>query len=295
MSKLNPKSLFKRIARDVPTNLHPHLFVTGSLAAAYHFAAVLEGRGINTKDVDLVVHPAGEVASCAQMAQQLLAGGWRPVKDCTPQTTPELADTLRAIRLLPPDSQDYFIEFLGLPLPEQGSPKQWMPVRLPDGWYGLPCFKFMGLTAVGRLRSHVGLEYAEPALMALSNLLAHPCIGPERMASAGPMKGLLRSAKDLGRVLALARLAGREETETWLALWQAGLTQCFPATWQVQAAKAGDGLRELLSNAAVLEEARQTTEIGLLNGKGVSVEMLQATGERFLQDVVVPLEESARS
>jgi hypothetical protein len=104
-----------------------------------------------------------------------------------------------------------------LNLPEHGQreAKCWIPVNLADGWYGLPSFRFMGLTASYRLRSESGLEYASPAMMALANLLSHPMVGNERIQS-GPMQGFLRSAKDLGRVLALARLAGRDETETWV-------------------------------------------------------------------------------
>jgi hypothetical protein len=44
MNKLDPKELFERIARDVPTELHQHLFVTGSLAAAYHYFRRSERR-----------------------------------------------------------------------------------------------------------------------------------------------------------------------------------------------------------------------------------------------------------
>ncbi|MBV9123905.1 MAG: hypothetical protein JO112_11155 [Planctomycetes bacterium] len=45
----------------------------------------------------------------------------------------------------------------------------------------------------------------------------------------------------------------------------------------------------MLADAAALEEARRTTDTGLLNGKGITPEMLRITGERLLQDVIEPL------
>ena len=290
MNKLDPTALFERIVADVPTALHRHLFVTGSLAAAYHFQARLEGRAINTKDADLVVHPAGNVKSCRQMAQTLLDCGWTRTEECYPRTARKPEDKLRAIRLYPPTSHDYFIEFLNLPKRGQRAAKRWIPVELTDGWYGLPSFRFMGLTELNRLKSEVGLEYASSAMMALANLLSHPEVGKERIQS-GTMEGTLRSAKDLGRVLALAWLAGRDETERWTGLWAAGLKECFPRNWKSLAAHVGDGLRELLEDVAALEEAHQTTDVGLLNGLGVTAEMLKATGERLIVDVVEPLSE----
>lgn len=38
-----------------------------------------------------------------------------------------------------------------------------------------------------------------------------------------------------------------------------------------------------------LRDAQRSTDIGLLNGMDVSADMLRATGERLLQDVIVPL------
>ena len=79
---------------------------------------------------------------------------------------------------------------------------------MDDGWNGLPSFRFLGVTSLNRLKSSVGVEYAAPSMMALANLLSHPEIGTARIES-GPMAGHLRAAKDLARVIALARLTGR--------------------------------------------------------------------------------------
>jgi hypothetical protein len=131
-------------------------------------------------------------------------------------------------------------------------------------------------------------------MMALANLLSHPKIGSDRLES-GPMQGLLRSAKDLGRVIGLARLAGREETEAWPKTWLEALKGCFPEEWQELAGRVGEGLRELLEDGNALEDARKTTDVGLLSGMEVSAEMLKASGERLLLDVIEPLADLARS
>lgn len=115
MNKLNPTVLFERIAQDIPPDLHAHLFVTGSLAAAYHYKAMLRGQAINTKDADLVIHPAGHTDSCRAMAEQLREIGWQNTNECYPQQNAEPTESLRAIRLYPPASNEYFIEFLRIP------------------------------------------------------------------------------------------------------------------------------------------------------------------------------------
>jgi hypothetical protein len=288
MNRLDPVELFERIACDVPHGLQKHLFVTGSLAAAYHYNTQLEGHAINTKDADLVVHPAGNIKSCRKMAEQLRRMGWSNTDQCFPQATAKPVETLRAIRLLPPTSSEYFIEFLNIPEKDVAEVKRWIPVKLNDGWYGLPSFRFLGIVSIGRIASHVGLEYANPAMMALANLLSHPEVGNTRIES-DDMQGVLRSAKDLGRVIALARLEGREGVEAWSEPWLQAMKECFPRTWKKLIRGLGAGLEELLADENVLEDARRTTDIGLLNGMGISASMLRATGERLMQDVVIPL------
>ena len=288
MNKLDPEKLFAQISHDVPTQLHQHLFVTGSLAAAYHYRTELMGQAVNTKDADLVIHPAGHVESCREMTEQLLATGWRRTGACFPMEKQEPLDDLRAIRLLPPTSDEYFIEFLNIPEQDQAEAKKWIPIQMSDGWYGLPSFRFLGVVSIGRLRSEMGLEYAAPSMMALANLLSHPEVGTSRIES-GLMQGTLRSAKDLGRVLALARLAGRDEVELWQEPWFAAIGQCFPLGWKKLTARIGSGLEELLGDANSLQEAQQTTDIGILNGMNVTMEELRAVGDRLLVDLVEPL------
>jgi hypothetical protein len=293
MSKLDPVVLFRALCTDIPEDLRKDVFVTGSLAAAYAFKIRLRGQAVNTKDADLLVHPAGNVNAAQHLAERLLDLGWRPTDQCKP--LPELPDDagkLWAIRLMPPTSNDYFIEFLNVPDEEQAEPKRWIPVRLNGGWYGLPSFKFMGLLAWSRRRSDEGLEHAGPEMMALSNLLSHSAVSDTEIES-GEFRGLRRCAKDLGRVLALAYLSGRDETETWVGPWRAGLEKSFPRTWREHAGRAGAGLREMLADDAVMEQARKTTESGLLSGMGIDVPALRGIGERMLVDAIEPLETSA--
>jgi hypothetical protein len=294
MNRLDPKELFERIAHDVPQALRQHLFVTGSLAAAYHYKAQLQGHAINTKDADLVVHPAGHVDSCRAMAEQLRDIGWCNTDECFPQATAEPVENLRAIRLYPPGSKEYFIEFLNIPDKDQAAAKRWLPLLLTDGWYGLPSFRFLGVVSIGRIASHVGLEYARPSMMALANLMSHPQVGTIRIES-GDMLGVLRSAKDLGRVIALARLEGRGGTEAWKQQWLRAIQECFPASWKALLSNVGSGLEELLADDNAMDDARKTTDIGLLNGMAVSTEMLRATGDRLIQDVISPLRKESQS
>lgn len=292
MSKLDPVLLFRTLCRDIPADLLRDVFVTGSLAAAYAFKVRLMGHAVNTKDADLLVHPAGNVNSAQQMAERLLRIGWRPTEQCKPLAVqPDDASKLWAIRLMPPASNNYFIEFLNVPVEEQVPPKQWIPVRLNGHWYGLPSFKFMGLLAWFRRRSDEGLEYAAPEMMALANLLSHPVVSDVEIES-GEFLGIRRCAKDLGRVLALAYLSGREETERWFARWREGVEKSFPRTWREHASRAGAGLREMLADDSVMEQARKTTDSGLLSGMGIDVPALRGVGARILADAVEPLERS---
>jgi hypothetical protein len=292
MAALDPVQIFTRLCRDIPPGLRRHIIVTGSLAAAYEYRVKLQLQAVNTKDADLVIHPAGDVLSARDMTRGLINLGWRPTENCNPMPNPDRLERLRAIRLTPPDSTDYIIELLNVPVEEQGRAKEWIPVQLPDGWYGLPSFKFMGLTTHDRRQSSEGLEYASPAMMALANLLSHQTLTDDEIES-GEFVGILRCAKDLGRVIALASLAGREATSAWVPHWRASLEKCFPKNWPALARRAGDGLRQLLADEDILEQARKTTESGLLKGRGYDIAALRAFGQRLLLDAVDEFERQA--
>ena len=48
----------------------------------------------------------------------------------------------------------------------------------------------------------------------------------------------------------------------------------------------------MLADDAVMEQARKTTESGLLSGMGIDVPALRGIGERMLVDAIEPLETS---
>jgi hypothetical protein len=85
---IDPKILFDLIAHHLPTELHRHVLIAGSLAAAYHHRDRLIGGVINTKDADVVIQPAGAVAECERVAKLLLARGWRRTDVCFGRATP---------------------------------------------------------------------------------------------------------------------------------------------------------------------------------------------------------------
>jgi hypothetical protein len=193
------------------------------------------------------------------------------------------------VRLHPPGSRDYFLELTGLPSRAQREPIVWERFEAQGGWYALPSFRYLGLADLDRQRSEVGLEYASPAMMALSNALSHQMVDSPFMSK--PIEGLKirRAAKDLGRVLAIAHLAGRDATEAWLPLWRDGLTQRFPDDAPTLARAAGLGIRALLADRKEFADAYFSTNVGLLGGLDVKPESLRATGERLLNDVFDPL------
>lgn len=100
---------------------------------------------------------------------------------------------------------------------------------------------------------------------------------------------LRRSAKDLGRVLALAWLASREESNVWSELWAAALAERFPQDACALATVAGGGLQELIDNVGALEEAHHAATVGLLAGKGVSPDNLRAIGQQLIAIALKPL------
>ena len=122
--RLDPRVVFNLIAHHVPKDIHKHVLIAGSLAAAYHHREQLVDGAINTKDADVVVQPAGAVKECATIATRLLDDGWLRTVACYPRATAKpkdfatAADWLRAIRLRPRRTESFFIELLAFP---QGS------------------------------------------------------------------------------------------------------------------------------------------------------------------------------
>ncbi|MEO8844615.1 MAG: hypothetical protein ABI591_23945 [Kofleriaceae bacterium] len=194
--------------------------------------------------------------------------------------------------LHPPGTEAYFVELLAFPDEQQKVPRQWIPIELADGWYALPAFQHLRLVGFAQRTSEEGLQYAAPEMMALSNLLAHPTIGERRITDPIEGRKLLRSAKDLGRVLALARLADRAEVEAWPAAWEAALRAKYPADEIAGlGARAGAGIRALLSNDEAFADAHFGVDVGLLRGYAVSITQLRAIAEQFFVDAIDPFVE----
>lgn len=63
--KLVPDVVVQLFERDIPPDLHGHLVIVGSLAAAYHFRDELAGGGVTTKDADMLVTPVVLPTACA--------------------------------------------------------------------------------------------------------------------------------------------------------------------------------------------------------------------------------------
>lgn len=124
----------------------------------------------------------------------------------------------------------------------------------------------------------LGLYVARPELMALANLLEHPEVQPETMSGLIGGREIKRSNKDLGRVLAIARLSLQQEEDAllaWPSRWQRAMQARFPEDWRNLARRSGAGLRQLLGQPNDLAEARHTCEFGLLASRPPSVPQLR--------------------
>ena len=302
MNALTPADVLARVAGAIPQKCRPNVVIIGSLAAGYHFFRNDAARSVRTKDVDCVLEPHHLAVSAGKsVTRQLLKAGWQPAAS-GPFAQPGDADTptekLPAVRLYPPrsnaDTDEWFIELLTVPPPGAGAEQIW--TRLPLGehaHYGLPSFRFLLLTVHRPERAgDLGIRYARPAMMALANLLEHPRIKPERMTGLFANRSIKRTNKDLGRVLALAFLAGRA-VEEWRFDWEGSLRTCFPQEWREFARRTGEGLRALLASPDDLEEAHHTCLNGLLATHGISLDELRKAGERLMETTVAGVEQAA--
>jgi hypothetical protein len=296
MKLLSPSKVLAQVSAAIPADCRPNVIIIGSLATAYHFFGDDPSHAVRTKDVDCVLAPRIAAVSAGQLtAQTLLDAGWSR-SEASGWNTPGTADTpddqLAAIRLCPPGSDDWFLEFLTVPESEDESGKKWTRVELRDGFFALPSFRFLSLTTFEPIDLRaLGIRYARPEMMAFANLLEHPRIKPDLISTAIVGRAIKRSNKDLGRILSIARLSAEGAWDTWPERWLRSLKQGFPSQWRDLASTAGSGLRALLANSNDFEEAHHTCVTGLLAYlPNVTLENLRLTTERVLVEAVEPLE-----
>lgn len=298
MDILEPRKILADLAGHLEESLRENLVVVGSLAAAHHAGRRLRRRGVATKDADLLVHPAGDEKFAGVLMDKLLGKGWvrstMKFKECHPLPISTPPEKCRAIRLHPPGSTGFYLEVLGVPELDQTELVVWKPVDANDGRYALPAFRFMGVAIEGATLAAHGFRCALPSSMALANLLSHPALGTQRMTDDFGNKVELRSAKDLGRALAMWRLEPDDRARAgWMAAWIEGIQRRFPATWRDLAPTAGKGLRELMGNPPALREAYALAGRGLLNGYDFNTDQMKVWTDELLEGPVRELEEQA--
>jgi len=304
MRLVDPAVALQEIADAVPTACRKHVIIIGSLAAGYYYRDQLKGMAVRTKDADCLLSPrVAALKAGIAIAEELRDAGWE-FKKTKGHKVPGTEDTpdaeLPAVRLSPPGKIEWFIELLTVPESPGDRGPRWTRLKTKYGDFVLPSFRFLSLANLDPVATEMGISIARPEMMALANLLEHPEIKTDTMSGGfADRMDIKRSNKDLGRVLAIARLAmGRDEDalQSWPALWKTALQDRFPDEWRVLAGRAGQGLRVLLANEQEqdLEQALYTCANGLLASKKPTLTQLRITGGRLLQDAIKPLEAEAR-
>jgi len=287
------------VANAVPAGCRDNIVIVGSLAAGYHLLGDRAGAQVQTKDVDCLLVPRIEaVRAGGEVARQLLERGWRPRTEGThgrpgDALTPQAS--LPAVRLYPPQSTDWYVELLAAHEPGDESDRHWTRLRLPSGHFGLPSYRYLDVAIHDAPITSVGLRCARPDMLALSNLLRNPEIRRDTMEALVEARRIKRSNKDLGRVVAIARLSGPDGPQGWPHTWAAALRACHGDSWRALAGRAGAGLRALLENEGDLDEARLTCNVGLLASDPVNIDQFRRVAERLILDAVEPLEEHSRA
>ena len=312
---LSPDAVMAQIAAALPDDCRANVIIIGSLAAGFHFFAGDGQRSIRTKDVDCMLSPhAKAVGAAARVTERLLARAWQPRTEGAwgqPGHAGTPDQELPMIRLKPPSGPaadpagptgaaegqgDWFLELLGAPDRKSEQAKTFSRVKTSIGHFAICSFNYLALAEWQPIKTRHGLRIARPEMMALANMLHHPVIGPELITGTSTR----RSNKDLGRVLALAWLAaerdrgeGSAELDAWHERMGAALRGRFPARAKPLALNAGHGIRALMASAGDRDEALALCNRGLLASSEVGREAFAATGRRFIQQVIEPLEDAA--
>lgn len=298
MKLLSPDAVLARVAAQVPEECRANLIVVGSLAAAYQLFGE-DGDGlVRTKDIDCVLVPRVETVRVGtSIADALLAAGWQRRTEgphAQPGTLATPDRDLPVIRLYPPEATDWYIELLSVLEATDSRDRAFDRVVLSDGsHYAVASFRHLDVVAHQPTETAEGLRCARLAMLVLSNLLRNPTIRREKML-VGTDPGPRRSNKDLGRVLTIARLVGRESVEQWPAAWADALQTYYADQWPHLGARVGDGVRALLTSEGDLREALELSRLGLLAQVPMTPDAFRVVAERLLVDAIEPLEKLAR-
>lgn len=299
----SPHRTLQQLAAALPEEVRGDLIIIGSLAAAARFFPPGDDEPVRTKDIDCLLSPHLRAqASGRKTTEALLAKNWR-VRQGTEWSQPGDAGTpieqLPVVRLVPPYEDQWFVELLSSPYEGQQSNRQFQRLETDFGHFALCSFRFLTLTEIDPLATETGLKIARPEMMALSNLLHHPRLGAETMSGQIDGRTIRRSSKDLGRVLALAFLADRDDEEAieaWPERWATALRTTFPEDSERWLSNIGSGLEQLLQSAHAedLEEAHHTCVSGLLARNRPSLTAFQALGRRVMAELIEPARRLAR-
>ncbi len=297
MKLVSPAAVLRQIADAISADCRGNIIIIGSLAAGYHFFADNAALMVRTKDADCLLSPrVRAIPAAVAVTERLFQEKWqfRPdEKWSAPGSASTPNDQLPAVRLNPPGIPDWFIELLTVPKSPTDLEKRWVRIKTSFGHFGLCSFGFLSLANFRPISTPLGIAIARPELMALANLLEHPEIRAETMSGLIAAREIKRSNKDLGRVLAIARLSlglNEDALLDWPATWQGAIRARFPKNWKTLARRTGAGLRQLLNSPNDLDEARHTCENGLLASSPPTAEQLRLVGLRLLQDAIEPLE-----
>ena len=304
MSLVSPRSALEKIAAAIPEDCRGNLVVIGSLAAGYYFFGDNASLEVRTKDADCLLSPRFRaIPAGIAVTEHLFAEHWtfHPTEEFPAPGTAETPDAMLPVaRLQPPGSQDWFIELLTVPESPEDLDQRYIRLPTANGHFSLCSFGFLSLADYEPIATEFGIRVARPEMMALANLLHHPAIGPQTMTGLIGGREIKRSNKDLGRVLALALLAERENEDTlltWAPLWADALQTRFPARWRELALQSGHGLRQLLAAKSEddFDETLHTTAYGLLASLPPSAVLLRTVEDRLLVDAIEPLERLAKA
>lgn len=300
--KVSPATVIKKLSDATPDEFKRNIVVIGSIAAGYYYFGNESELQVQTKDIDCLLRPFVEAITAGEaITEALMDAGWtyapteefpEPGNEATP------SDKLPVVRLNPPGDKTWFVELLTVGEKETDLKRGFIPLETSHGKFGLCAFGGTRLAQWNPFITELGIAIARPEMMALSNLLHHKVIGNEKMSKSIDGESIKRSNKDLGRVLALAYLAERDQPDAllgWGDAWLKALKEYFPETWARLSRDAGAGLRALLSSELDFIEAHYTCAHGLVAVLKPTENTLRAAGERLLVDAIEPLERAAQN